>query len=309
MQHNHPRILFATQDYEYMKEEILEIAHFEKGEIDRKTFPDGERYQKIISNVSGKHVVIIGGTISDAATLELYDLSNALVSFGARSLTLVIPYFSYGTMERSVAHGEVVTAKTRARLFSAIPRASYSNRIFLLDLHSEGLPYYFETGLPANHLYAKPVVADAAINLVGSRDFILASTDSGRAKWVESLANDIGVDGAFVFKKRLDGGKTEITGINANVDGQTVVIYDDMVRTGGSMIKAAKAYKEAGAQAIHVITTHGLFVNNALDKLFDTRVVESVTATNSHPIAMTHKNPKYQVKSVGGVIAKALTWF
>jgi len=107
-------------------------------------------------------------------------------------------------MERAVKPGEVVTAKTRARLFSAVPLAAAGNRVFLVDLHAEGIPHYFEGGIRPVHVYAKPVVVDLARRL-GGDDIVLACTDAGRAKWVESLANEMGVPASFVFKRRLDG--------------------------------------------------------------------------------------------------------
>src|SRR6185436_652869 len=108
------------------------------------------------------------------------------------------------TMERSVRSGEVVTAKTRARLLSSIPMASRGTQVFLLDLHVNSIAYYFEGGIRPVHVYGKPLVTGAARRL-GGDDFVLACTDAGRAKWVESLANDLGVDAAFVYKRRLDG--------------------------------------------------------------------------------------------------------
>src|SRR5262249_38194283 len=154
---------------------------------------------------------------------------------GARRLTLVVPYFGYSTMERAVTAGEVVTAKTRALLLSSIPPAPSGNSALLLDLHSEGLPFYFEGGLVPIHIYATPVVLDAARRL-GGEDFVLACVDAGRAKWVQSLANDLGVPASFVFKRRLDAATTEVTAVSAHVRGKPVVIYDDMIRTGGSLL-------------------------------------------------------------------------
>lgn len=307
--HTHPRIIFSTEEYDYLKQEILEIASYENGSIERHRFPDGELYQRVVNNVRGKHVSLIGGATSDGNTLELYDLACALVDFGARSLNLVIPYYAYSTMERSVTHGEVVTAKTRARLFSAIPKASYQNRVILLDLHSEGLPYYFEMGLPAVHLYAKVVIAEAAEKMAGAKNFVLASTDAGRAKWVESLANDLGVEAAFVFKQRISGSEVQISGINANVKGRKVVIYDDMIRTGSTIIQAAKAYLEAGASEIYVLTTHGIFAGDGFDKIMNSGLVRKMAATNSHPSALKFKHDDYQVLSIAPVFARTLSTF
>ena len=116
------KILFAIKDYEYLAEKLLACADFEKGELEVSHFTDGERYQRILSGIENRDVILIGGTVTDEATLELYDLESSLVSYGANSLTLVIPYFGYSTMERAVLSGEIVTAKTRARLLSSIPK-------------------------------------------------------------------------------------------------------------------------------------------------------------------------------------------
>jgi phosphoribosylpyrophosphate synthetase len=126
-----------------MRARLAALCEVDSGDVETSFFPDGERYSRIMTSVDGREVVVIGGTISDADTLELYDLASAIVKYGARRLTVVIPYFGYSTMERAVKRGEIVTAKTRARLLSSIPQAGAPNRVLLLDLHAEGIPYYF----------------------------------------------------------------------------------------------------------------------------------------------------------------------
>ncbi|MCY1053442.1 ribose-phosphate diphosphokinase, partial [Nannocystis sp. SCPEA4] len=194
-------------------------------------------------------------------------------------------YYGYATMERAAKPGEVVTAKTRAALFSAIPPASYGNRVILLDLHAEGIPHYFEAGLVATHVYAKPVIRDMILDIAGGQPFVLACTDAGRAKWVESLANDLGVTAAFVFKRRHDGERTEITAIDAQVAGKPVILYDDMIRTGGSLIGAARAYQRAGAVSLAAVATHGVFPGDALQRLQATGLFSAIACTDSHPRA------------------------
>src|SRR5687767_12030964 len=168
------KIIFSIQKYTYLQQAVLQGGDFDRGEVEVKGFPDGERYQRILSEVNERDVVLIGGTVSDADTLELFDLACTLVSLGAQSLLLIIPYFGYSTMERAVKRGEVVTAKTRAFLLSSIPSTPLDNRVILLDLHTEGLPYYFEGKTKAIHLYAKPIIIEACRQLAGN-DFILAS--------------------------------------------------------------------------------------------------------------------------------------
>jgi ribose-phosphate pyrophosphokinase len=298
-------LVFSTHAYAAMARQIAVAGRWKLGDVEVRDFPDGERYQRIVTSVSDKDVVLVGGTISDQDTLELYDLACALVKYGARSLDLIIPYFGYSTMERAVKLGEVVTAKTRARLLSSIPGAARGNRVFLLDLHSDGIPHYFEGNITAFHVYGKPMVVKAARQL-GGKDFVLASTDAGRAKWVQSLAEDMGVDASFVFKRRLDGKHTAVTGVSAQVKNRHVIIYDDMIRTGGSLLSAARVYQEAGAKTIDVISTHGLFPGDALEKLHQSGVIRAIHVTDSHPRALELKGGFLKVHPVASLLVEAL---
>ncbi len=302
-------LLFSTPKYKYLADKIYNEQFFEYGEIEIKKFPDGERYQRIISEVKDRNVVIISGTISDEETLTLYDLACAIAKYDAKKLTIVVPYYGYSTMERAVKYGEVVTAKTRARLLSAIPNAKDGNHFIMVDLHSEGIPFYFEGDVTSKHLYAKKVIREAALNMAerhGYNDFILASTDAGRAKWVESLANDMGVGGAFVLKRRISGTNTQVTAINADVKGKFVIIYDDMIRTGGSLIHAAQAYKDAGAENIAVISTHGLFPDGAVKKLRDSGLFSEIIVTDTHPNALMYESEFLKTVSVSELIRSEL---
>jgi ribose-phosphate pyrophosphokinase len=307
-------LVFGTADYQRQAHELCEslkqrasesnIARV--GSVVRKTFPDGEHYMRIETPVSAQHVLLVGGTHSDSATLELYDLACAIVKYGARSLSLVIPYFGYATMERATKPGEVVTAKTRARLLSSIPNGDAPNRVFLFDVHTEGLPYYFEGTAVPFHVYGKALVT-RIIREFGSKDeLVLACTDAGRAKWVESLANDMGLPASFVFKKRLDGDRTEIVAVSAHVEGKHVVIYDDMIRTGGSLSQAAQAYLQAGAIKVTAVTTHGLFPGDALAKLQTQGVIASIACTDSHPRARALASEYLRVEATADLFAEAI---
>lgn len=299
------RVLFHITDYAYLAEKVLSYGDFDEGDVEVSHFSDGERYQRILTDVENRDIVIIGGTINDEATLELFDMASSIVSCGANSLSLVVPYYGHSTMERSVLPGEVVTAKTRARLLSAIPRSNKGNKIYLFDLHTEGIPHYFEHDLYPVHVYCKSIVMEAARDHAGN-DFVLASTDAGRAKWVESLANDMGVNAAFILKRRIKGDHTEVTAVNADVSDRNVVIYDDMIRSGGSIINAAKTYKDAGANKIYVITTHGIFVNDGLQKLRDSRLIEKVICTDTHKNASFVKDDFLEVRTIAPLICKQL---
>jgi ribose-phosphate pyrophosphokinase len=298
-------LVFSTTAYDYLGAEIARLGGWEYGTVDRRTFPDGERYQRIATECADRDVILVGGTIDDAATLDLYDLACGVVTAGAYRLTLVIPYFGYSTMERAVRAGEVVTAKNRARLLSSIPPASRGTQVYLLDLHVASIAHYLEGGIRPVHVYGKSVVLAAARRL-GGTDFVLACTDAGRAKWVESLANDLGVAAAFVFKRRLDADSTEVTGVSAQVAGRQVVIYDDMIRTGSSLIGAARAYREAGATRIDAVATHGLFPGAALDAIRATGLFGRLVVTNSHPRAQALRGPELEVETIAPVLVEHL---
>lgn len=300
-------LVFASEGYVYLENALVSLLpNAEHGIIEKKVFPDGEIYHRILSDVQDKNLVFIADTTTEQNTLNAYDVASAMVKYGAESLTLVIPYFAYSTMERAVKQGEVVKAKTRARLFSTIPQAPKGNHIILIDLHSEGIPHYFENNVICTHLYAKPVITKA-IRELGGEDFILASTDAGRAKWVESLASEMQVLSAFVYKTRLSGSETKITGINASVQGKIVVIYDDMIRTGGSLIHAAKAYLEHGAKAIYAVATHLVLPDGSLEKIQQSNTITKIAGTNTHPNSQKYTASDFlTIHDISELIATAI---
>lgn len=298
-------LVVSLERYDYLGKAIAQAAGWECGTITRKTFPDGEHYRRIDTDPADRDVILVGGTVDDTATLELYDLACGLVSGGAYRLTMVMPFFGYSTMERSVKPGEVVTAKTRARLLSSIPMASRGTQVMFLDLHVDAIAHYFEGAIRPIHVYGKPIILDAARRL-GGDGFVLACTDAGRAKWVESLANDLNVEAAFVYKRRLDGDSTEVTGVSARVTGKRVVIYDDMIRTGGSLINAARAYRDAGATAIDAVTTHGLFPGDSLAKIAASGLFGKIICTDSHPNAVALAGDFLHVESTAKLLCDHL---
>jgi ribose-phosphate pyrophosphokinase len=288
-----------------MADAIATGGGWERGVIERERFPDGEHYRRIDTDPADRDVILVGGTIDDTSTLELYDLACGLVMYGAYRMRMVIPYYGYSTMERMSRAGEIVTAKTRARLLSSIPAASRGTQVFLLDLHVGAIAHYFEGGIRPIHVYGKTLTTAAARRL-GGADFVLASTDAGRAKWVESLAKDLQVDAAFVYKRRTSGSATEVTGVSANVAGRRVVIYDDMIRTGGSLISAAKVYRDAGAVSIDAIATHGVFPADSVAKLRSTGLLGRVVTTDSHPSAVSLASDFLEVDSTAALLTEHL---
>jgi len=276
------RLLFTIPSYAYLEPALLAAGDFERGEIERKNFPDGERYLRILPDLYGRDVVLLGGTPADADWLDVFDLGCGIARGGARSLSIVMPYFGYSTMERAVKKGEVVVAKTRARLLSSIPAPEGGTHLYLFDLHTDGIEFYLDDRILSRHVYGAPIITAKIQEKMGKGSFVLGACDAGRAKWVQSLARDLKVEPAFVYKSRDDGG-TSVTGINADVKGKEVVVYDDMIRTGGSLIQAGKAYLAAGASKVHAIASHLVLPNDAIGRLRSSGVFASIMGTDSHP--------------------------
>ena len=111
---------------------------------------------------------------------------------------------------------------------------------------------------------------------------------------------------AFVYKRRLDGASTEVTGVSAQVAGKRVVIYDDMIRTGGSLMQAAEAYRAAGARTISAIATHGLFPGDSLERIVKSGLFQTIACTDSHPRARSLAGPHLRVEPTAHLFAAAL---
>ena len=301
------RLLFTTGSYAYLEPLFLAAGDFDRAEVERKTFPDGERYLRLAADTWGRDVVLLGGTPSDLDWLEVYDLASAITRGGARSLSIVMPYFGYSTMERAVKHGEVVTAKTRAMLMSAVPPCEAGTRLFLFDLHTDGIEFYFSERHITRHIYGAPIITASIRSLMEGREYVLGATDAGRAKWVQSLARDLGVEPAFVYKQRDSStGALRMTGINAEVKGREIVIYDDMIRTGSTLVQAGRAYLDAGATKVHAIASHLVLPGSSLETIQSANVFDSILGTNSHPGSQKLAGTPGAVASVADLLVHAL---
>lgn len=299
------RLLFTIPSYAYLEPAFLAAGDFERGAIERKNFPDGERYLRILPDLHGRDVVLLGGTPSDPDWLDVFDIACGIARGGARSLFIVMPYFGYQTMERAVKPGEVVVAKTRARLLSAIPAPEGGTHLFLFDLHTDGIEFYLDDRILSRHIYGAPIITAKIAERMKGKTFVLGACDAGRAKWVQSLARDLDVEPAFVYKRRdATSGGTSVTGINADVKGKEVVVYDDMIRTGSSLVQAGRAYLAAGATRVHAIVSHLVLPGDALEKLRASGVFASIMGTDSHP--GSQKLPSEDVVSIAPRLVECL---
>ncbi len=302
-------VLVSTTTSRPFAQRIASALNVPLRDIERLHFPDGEYYLRFDLqhrlDLLDQDVILIGSTDSGISLEEVYRLGCSAVKSGARMLVLVIPYYGYSTMERAVRPGEVVTAKVIARQLSNIPRARRGTWILLMDLHQSGIVHYFENDVVALELYAQDAIIPAIQRLQLS-PLCLASTDMGRAKWVEALANKLDAPVALIHKKRLSGSETKVSFVLGEVEGRHVVIYDDMIRTGSSLIKAAEAYLKAGALSVHALATHLVLPPGSIERLEAAPLVR-ILGTDTHPNhTLVQDRPRFGVISVATLFVEVL---
>lgn len=288
---NPTKYIAGLGDYEPLANEIIAKAEgaFTSLKVIEESFPDGELHHRLFTDPRNKDVILVSGTPDDQHFLRLVDIACACAKYGAKSIAMIIPYFGYSTMERATMAGDVVKAKIRARILSSVPQAREGNTILFFDLHADGIPHYLEGDTRGFHIYSQEITCRAISHIVGTYDkFCIGSTDAGRSKWVQSLANRLGVSSVTAQKTRHSGSEVSLDDIQGNVKDKVVAIYDDMIRTGGSLLQAARGYREMGAKRIIAVTTHGIFPENSLQKILETKfndelLIETLACTDSIP--------------------------
>lgn len=306
------KITFATTEYEYLRSLLLsetEQKGLIKGDIMTKIFPDGERYHQLQCDVSDQNLVVIGGCTSDTSTMELYDMIYGLASKGAKSIEIICPYFAYSTMERALEKGEFVKAKARASLFSSLSLKFNNTRfkLYLFDTHTDGLIHYFDETMYPEHVYCDDLIHARLENSI--RDYTVATTDLGRAKWARAYARKANVPCVVIDKDRVDGSTTKVVDMYGVIQTENVVLFDDMVRSGSSMIGAAGKYKKQGAKFIFAMSTHAVLSGDAISIMSDRNFIEKTFITNSHSTSqkvIDDEHSQFEVISIHPLIEDIL---
>ena len=251
-------------------------------------FPDGECYTRINVEKLDDDVAIVQNTFPDGNLVEMLLLQDAARRLGAKSITLVIPYFGYARQDRVFKPGEPESAKIMCKILDM-----NCDRVITVDIHKESVLDNFSC--PHKDLKAAKCIADY---FAGKGIDIVMSPDIGAAGRAKEVGGYMKLPSDHLNKTRLSGTEVKIEPATADIKGKKVLIVDDMISTGGTIIAASAALREAGAEAVYVACTHGLFVNNALER-FTGSSVESVLSCNTLNSAVSHI-------SVAGIVADAL---
>lgn len=244
-----------------------------------ESFPDGEIIVKLDEDVRGRDCYILLSTCAPVNDnlMELLVYIDCLRRASAKRVTVVTPYFGYARQDRKDEGRTPITAKLVANL---ITKAG-ADRLLAIDLHAAQIQGFFD--IPVDHLSATPVFIEHFMSIRDSLgDLCLVSPDVGNVKVSEGMANLLGGDLAIINKRRLSGSDVTSANLIGSVKGKTVLMFDDMISTGGTIVEASRLLVENGASKIIAAATHPVLVGMAMERL-KASPISSVVCTNTIP--------------------------
>ena len=264
-------------------------------------FSEGEIRVKINENVRGKDVFIIQPTCppSNDNLMELLIMIDALRRASAHRITAVIPYFGYARQDRKDQPRVPITAKLVANLLTV----AGTSRILTMDLHAGQIQGFFD--IPVDHLFSVGVFVDY-LSKMNIKDLVAVSPDVGSIKMARAYAKRVSAGLAIIDKRRVSPEKAEAIHIMGEVEDKNVIIVDDMIATGSSLIEAVEALKKAKAKTIYAAITHGILSGPAIQRIDQCQGLEKLLISDSVPLSAEKKSPKIQVLSVANLLAEAI---
>ncbi len=241
--------------------------------IETRRFPDGERYIRIKGEVP-KEVVVIQSTgyPQDENLMELFLLLKNLKSLGVERTRVVIPYFGYGRQERRFKSGEAVSAVIIAELLEA----AGASEIYSVNLHEKNIKEFFS--IPVHEISAMPLIANYINEQID--DPMIIGPDKGALGFAEEISGILKCDCDYLEKTRISPEKVEMKPKNLDVEGRDIVIVDDIISTGGTIVSASRILHDLGANKVLVGCVHPVLVEDALLKIFAAGV-DDVFATDT----------------------------
>ena len=270
--------IFSGSANRELAERICRYIGVPLGQATISAFPDGETYVRIEENVRGRDVFLIQPTSppTNQHLMELLIMVDAARRASADRITAVIPFFGYARQDRKDQPRVPITAKLIANLLYA----AGVNRVLTMDLHAQQVQGFFD--IPVDHLYSLPVLIKyLRQQLTGNT--VVVSPDIGGLKMASAYAEALGAGLAIVAKERKSATETAALNLIGDVEGQDVLMVDDLTETAGTLTSAAELLKKRGAQKIYAGVSHAVLVDIAIPRLQKSEIEELIT-TNSTPV-------------------------
>ncbi len=266
-----------------LAESISALTGYPNISVVAKIFPDGESYVRLDGSVQGEDVAIVQTTcppMQDGRLMQLAFMADAAKRAGAGKVTAVVPYLAYARQDKTFLSGEGISVETVARMLGA----AGIDELLTVNIHSENALGKFS--FPAKTVSAIPLLAEYFVEK-GYKGAFALSPDKG-AMYIARQAQAILGGNAGHLDKQRDRytGQTKQTAEGLNVKGQTVIIFDDIISTGGTIVGAAKILWDLGAKHVFCGCVHGLLIGDAEKRILDAGV-EEIVGTDSVPSSVS----------------------
>lgn len=295
-------MVFGGSGGDALTKRVCKYLEIEPGQAALEVFPDGETFVKLEDDVRGRDCFVIQSTcppVNDNL-MELLIFVDCLRRASANRITVVMPYFGYARQDRKTEGRTPITAKLLANLITA----AGAHRVIAMDLHADQIQGFFD--IPVDHLTAFPVIAKHFLDLKFENTSIV-SPDVGHLKTSNKFANILGGEIAVIDKRRRSGDSVDMTQIIGDVEGRTVLLFDDMITTGGTLVSAAKLVRDHGAKAVCAGATHGIFARDCASRLADVGF-DHICVTDTVPICDEVQSliPHLKVLTVSDLLGEAI---
>ena len=300
-----PPLLFSGSSNRQLAEEIAKKMGTRVGNALVDRFKNDECRIEIRENVRGAEVFVVqstcrsaaGATVNDAV-MELLLIIDALRRASANRITAVIPYYGYAKQDKKTKGREPISAKLVANML----QTAGAERIVTLDLHAAQIQGFFD--VPVDNLMAAPTLCNYLKDrgLQGDK-IVVVSPDAGGVPRAETFAKRLKSNLAVIIKRRPEPDVSEVTHIVGDVEGRIAVVVDDMISTGGTLVKAAEALRKKGATDVYTLATHGIFAGDAIAQ-FEKSEINRVIVTNTIP--RTVESSKVEHLTIAQILADAI---
>ena len=267
-------------------------------------FANGELYVRFDESVRGSDAFIIQSHTAPINTwlMEQLIMVDAAKRASAKRITVVAPFFPYARQDKKHRGREPISARLVADLF----KTAGADRLITVDLHSSQIQGFFDG--PVDHLMAMPILADYVRERYGDEPLVVVSPDAGRIRVAEQWASRLGGTSlAFVHKTRdIDNPNEAVANrIIGDIRDHTCVLVDDIIDTGGTIVKAIDALLDAGAASVVVAATHAVLSGPAVDRLKNCRARE-IIVTNTLPVGPEQQFDSLTTLSIAPLISRAI---